>query len=85
MSSPDVIPSEFNFLTPLVSYLFIVSLHFFLTHFTYASRIATKYLVKDIRLARLAESKNNIILRVIGAYIYRFIGATVMAPTKAEA
>ena len=29
-ASPDVIPGEFNFLTPLDSYLFIVLLHFFL-------------------------------------------------------
>ena len=30
MSSTDVIPGEFNFLTPFDSYLFIVLVHFFL-------------------------------------------------------
>ena len=30
MSFPDIIAGEFNFLTPLVSYLFFVLLHFFL-------------------------------------------------------
>ena len=37
MGSPDIIPGEFNFMTSLDSYPFIVLLHFFLQHFTRTS------------------------------------------------
>ena len=76
MSSPDVIPGEFNFLTPLDSYLFIALLHFFLLtlHIHINNESLRSNLVRVVWIARPAlVSKNNIILherRSLGQSLY---------------
>ena len=64
MSSPDIIPGKFDFLTPLDSYLFIVLVHFSLpTLHMYINKTLRRNLVKgrqDSKSSTGIQEQHNI-------------------------